>query len=52
MELIRLSLEDMNERRGGGYGDLGYVTVSAHHEDRPACALAIATYRTTGWELS
>ena len=47
VELIRLSLEDMNERRGGGYGDLGHVTVSAHHDDRPACALAIATSRTT-----
>lgn len=52
VELLRLSLEDMNERRGGGYGDIDYVTVSAHHDEQPACALAIATYQTVRWELA
>lgn len=50
-ELIHLSLEDMNERRGGGYGEIHSVTVSARNEGLPACALAIATYQVAGWEL-
>jgi arginine decarboxylase len=51
-ELIELSLEDMIKRRGGGYGEIHSVKVSAQHEDQPACALAIATYQVCGWELS
>jgi arginine decarboxylase len=51
-ELIQLSLEDMNERRGGGYGEIQSVTVSARNEGQPACALAVATYEVAGWELS
>ena len=51
-ELIRLSLEDLVERRGGGYGRIHSVTTSAHNDGRPACALAIATYQVSGWELS
>jgi arginine decarboxylase len=51
-ELIRLSLEDMMERRGGGYGEISSVLVSARNEGKPACALAIATYQVSGWELS
>ena len=51
-ELIRLSLEDMNERRGGGYGEVHCAMVSARYEGRPACALAVATYEVSGWELS
>jgi arginine decarboxylase len=51
-ELIQLSLEDMIKRRGGGYGDIESVTVSAHNDDQPACALAIATYQVRGWEAS
>ena len=50
-ELIQLSLEDMIKRRGGGYGDIHAVKVSAHHDDQPTCALAIATYQVCGWEL-
>lgn len=50
-ELIRLSLEDMIERRGGGYGEIESVTVSARNDGQPACALAIATYQVAGWEL-
>src|SRR4051794_34545206 len=51
-ELIELSLEDMNARRGGGYGAIESVTVSARSDGRPACALAVATYEVAGWELS
>lgn len=51
-ELIQHSLEDMIERRGGGYGDIHSVKVSATNEGQPACALAIATYQVSGWELS
>jgi arginine decarboxylase len=52
VELIQLSLEDMNDRRGGGYGPIDRVTVSARNEGRPACALAVAAYQVAGWELS
>jgi arginine decarboxylase len=52
LELIHLSLEDMNDRRGGGYGAVQTATVSAHHDGRPACALAIAAYQVAGWDLS
>jgi arginine decarboxylase len=52
VELIELSLEDMNRRRGGGYGEIETVTVSAHNEGQPACALAVAAYEVSGWRLS
>lgn len=51
-ELIQLSLEDMIKRRGGGYGDIESVTVSAHYADQPACALAVAAYQVRGWGRS
>jgi arginine decarboxylase len=51
-DLIRMSLEDMNERRGGGYGDIESVTVSATYDGQPACALAVASYQATGWVFS
>ena len=51
-ELIHLSLEDMIERRGGGYGAIETATVSAHNDGQPACALAIATYQVDAWRLS
>ena len=51
-ELIRLSLGDLAARRGGGYGAISSVTTSAHNDGLPACALAIATYQVSGWELS
>jgi arginine decarboxylase len=50
-ELIHLSLEDMIERRGGGYGEIHSATVAAQNEGLPACALAIATYQVAGWQL-
>jgi arginine decarboxylase len=51
-ELIHLSLEDMKASRKGGYGQVETAVVSAHHDGRPACALALATYQVTGWELT
>jgi arginine decarboxylase len=51
-ELIRLSLEDMDARRGGGYGAMQSVVVSAYNDGVPACALAVATYEVAGWTLS
>jgi len=51
-DLIRMSLEDMNDRRGGGYGDVESVTVSATYDGQPACALAVASYQVSGWDLS
>jgi arginine decarboxylase len=51
-ELIQLSLEDMDERRGGGYGAIEKVTVGADYDGRPTCALVIATYEVQGWTLS
>ena len=51
-DLIHLSLEDMIERRGGGYGEIRSVSVSAENVGQPACALAIATYQVSGWQLS
>lgn len=50
LEQIHLSLEDMTRARGGGYGPPETVTVSAHHEAKPACALAIAAYQVMPWE--
>lgn len=52
LEQIHLSLEDMTRSRGGGYGPPESVTVSAHHDSTPACALAIAVYQVLPWELS
>ena len=51
LELIHKSLADMNARRGGGYGPVETAVVSVHNEGQPACALALATYTVTGWEL-
>jgi arginine decarboxylase len=48
-ELIDVSLADMNESRGGGYGNVQKVVVSAECVDRPVCALAVAAYRTAPW---
>jgi arginine decarboxylase len=54
LELIHLSLEDMNARRGGQYGPVEYATASAHHDQvgSPSCALVIAAYQTQDWGVS
>lgn len=49
VEQIELSLADMAERRGGGFGPVQTVTASVHCVDRPVCALAIAAYEVAGW---
>ena len=48
-EQIELSLADMSESRGGGYGNVQKVMASAHCVDRPVCALVIAAYRISPW---
>ena len=48
-EQIDLSLADMSESRGGGYGNVQKVMASAHCVDRPVCALVIAAYRISPW---
>jgi arginine decarboxylase len=48
-EQIDLSLADMNENRGGGYGNVQKALASVHCIDRPVCALVIAAYRIAPW---
>lgn len=48
-ELIDLSLEDMARRRGLDFGPTQRVVAGVHCEDRPVCALAIATYEVESW---
>jgi arginine decarboxylase len=50
MELIHLSLDDMNRNRGGHYGPVETAVVSAHYEDEPACALVVASYAVASWD--
>ena len=47
--IIDESLGDLIAHRGGGYGEVRAVTASATSDGRPACALALAAYETTGW---
>lgn len=49
LEQIHFSLEDMAERRGGGFGEVQTALASAHCLDRPVCALAVAAYRVVPW---
>ena len=51
-ELIDLSLEDMARRRGLDFGPANRVVAGAHCEDRPVCALAIATYEVESWQAA
>lgn len=48
-EQILLSLADMAEERGGGYGRVEMALASAHCVSQPVCALAIAAYEVQGW---
>ncbi len=50
LELIHLSLEDLNRNRGGHYGPVETAVSSAHYEDQPACALVLASYATASWD--
>ncbi|WP_207619267.1 pyruvoyl-dependent arginine decarboxylase [Nocardioides sp. IC4_145] len=49
LEQITLSLHDMDENRGGGYGPVESATASAHCTDRPVCALVVAAYAVEDW---
>jgi len=49
IELIELSLADMNEDRGGGYGATQIAVSSAHCVSDPVCALVVAAYRVFSW---
>jgi len=49
IEQIQLSLEDMSHNRGGGYDVVQHAVVTAHCDDKPVCALAIATYQVIPW---
>ncbi len=51
-ELIDLSLEDMARRRGLDFGPAQRVVAGVHCEDRPVCALAIATYEVESWQAA
>ena len=50
LELIHLSLDDMNRNRGGHFGPVETAVVSAHYEDQPACALVLASYAVATWD--
>lgn len=45
------SLESLSERRGGGFRKAGQVLTSIRCNDVPVCAVAVASYRTSGWDL-
>ncbi|WP_244927853.1 pyruvoyl-dependent arginine decarboxylase [Nocardioides sp. W7] len=49
-EQITLSLADMTESRGGGYGPVQFATATAHCTDKPVCALVVAAYTVAGWD--
>ena len=49
VEQIQLSLEDMSRNRGGGYDDVRHAVISAHCDDKPVCALTVATYQVIPW---
>lgn len=51
-EQIELSLADMAENRGGGYGPVQMAVTSAHCIDRPVCALAVAAYTVAPWSAA
>lgn len=49
LELIHLSLDDMNRNRGGHYGPVETAITSAHYDTQPACALVVASYGVADW---
>ena len=49
MELIELSLADMNASRGGGYGPVHMALASAQSTGLPVCAMVVAAYRVSTW---
>ncbi|MCH1865970.1 pyruvoyl-dependent arginine decarboxylase [Nocardioides sp. CFH 31398] len=49
-ELIDLTLADMAERRGTTYSETEACVIDAHCDDRPVCALVVATYDVARWD--
>jgi len=48
-ELIQMSMADMAARRERDFGPVHEAVIGAHCDDRPVCALAIATFEVRGW---
>lgn len=44
------TLEDLGRRRRGNFQMGGQVLSSIRCDDRPVCALVVASYRTVGWD--
>ncbi len=49
VEQIELSLDDMNAKRGGGYGPVSMALASATSTGLPVCAIVVAAYRVSTW---
>ena len=47
---LQATLEDLGHRREGDFKVGGQVLSSVHCDDRPVCALVVASYRTVGWD--
>ncbi len=46
---LAASLDDLSQRRGGGFSQAGSVVAAASNTGAPACAVVIASYRREGW---
>jgi len=49
IRLIKNSLEEMKKTRRYKYGKINYLTAGIKCKDKPVCALAVAVYKTEGW---
>ena len=47
--MIATSLDDMNNGRDRHFAPENVMLGSAHCSALPACAVVVATYRTSGW---
>jgi arginine decarboxylase len=47
---LNATLEDLGRRREGDFQIAGQVLSSVRCDDRPVCALVVASYRTVGWD--
>ncbi len=47
---LGLTIADLNTGRDGRYREAGTVLSRAVYQDQPVCAVAIAAYRTVGWD--
>ena len=46
---LAASLDDLSQRRGGGFNQAGSVVAAASNTGAPACSVVIASYRREGW---